>query len=197
MKKHIIGLTLFSFIVSAAAIVYAVFNVPEIVQVAAQRYVVAERTHCKMKRAVDNSQADSPVVTQAVFDLKTKQLNWELVAPLSSDSKIAVSFSDADSKIALHFFVKNKNGTRYLNSVLTPSFATPENFVIKSSGSYEWLDNLDSYENLYVTAESTSWKKFHDKTVQPKFNAEKATSVLLYSGEQGYLTEKYFRDAKE
>lgn len=197
MKKHIIGLTLFSFIVSAAAIVYAVFNVPKIVPVAPMRFVVAERTHCKMKRAANHSQVDLPVVTQAVFDLKTKQLNWELAAPLSSGSNTSIDFSGAGSKIALHFFVKNKNGTRYLNSVLAPGLATSENLVIKGSGSYEWLDNLNSYENLYVTAESTSWKKFQDKTVQPEFDAEKATSVLLYSGEQGYLTEKYFKDAQE
>lgn len=198
MKKHIIGLTLFSVIVSAAAIVYAVFNVPKIVSIAPMHYIVAERTHCKMKRAANRSAVDSPAVTQAVFNLKTKQLNWEFTAPSSdADSKISIDFSDASSKIALHFFVKNKNGTRYLNSVLTPGLAASENDVIKASGSYEWLDNLDSYENLYVTAEYTTWEKFQDKAVQPKFDSEKATSVLLYSGEQGYSTEKYFRDAKE
>ena len=190
MKKHIFGLAIFSIIVSAAAIVYAVFNVPKIVSIAPTHYIVTERTHCKMKRAANRSAVDSPAVTQAVFDLKTKQLSWEFTAPSSNaDSEISIDFSDASSRIALHFFVKNKNGTRYLNSVLTPGFAASENLVIKASRSYEWLDNLDSYENLYVTAEYTTWKKFQDKAVQPEFDAEKATSVLLYSGEQNYVTE--------
>ena len=180
MKKHIIGLALFSFIVSAAAIVYAIFNVPEIASVAATQYIVAERTHCKMKRAANRSTVDAPMVTQAVFDLKTKQLNWELAAPQRSGSTIA-----------LHFFVKDANGTRYLNSAFAPQMGF-ENGGIKATNSYEWLDRLESYENLYIVPELASWNKYQKR--QPKFDAEKATSVLLYSGEQGDLTEKYFKE---
>ena len=185
MKKHIIGLTLFSVIVSAAAVVFAVFNVPEIVSVSVPQYVLAERTHCKMRQSANRSKIDSLMVTQAVLDLKTKQINWEL------------STSSANPGIALHFFVKNRNGTRYVNSELLPVIYRNEDVPMNGTSSYEWLDNLGSYENLYVAAEYTTWKKFQDKTVQPKFDAEKATSVLLYSGEQGYVTEKYFRDAQE
>lgn len=177
--KHIIGLTLFSFIVSATAVVYAFFNVPEIVPVSevtlnpSARYVPAERTHCKMRDGLDRSTVNSLTVTQAIFDLKTKQLNWEVIT----------SAADADSIIALHFFVKNKNGTRYLNSTVAPISMKNENVTLKGTSSPEWLGNLGSYENLYVTAEHTTWKKLQDKTVQPKFDADKATPVLLYSGE--------------
>lgn len=196
MKKHIIGLTLFSGIVTMTAVAYALFNVPEIVPVAAPQYVSAEGTHCKMRRNADYSNVEALVVTQAVFDLKTKQINWELAIPSTGSN---------DTRIALHFFVKDKNGTRYLNSVLAP-LAAYENGVMKATSSYEWLDNLSSYESLYVMADYVSGREARgyisfetlgNRRLQPKFNAEKATSVLLYSGEQGYLTEKYFRDAKE
>lgn len=183
MKKHIIGLALFSFIVITAGFVYSMFSVARVeeVFVVTNSETYSPTKSCwKMKRDSKQSSVGDIKVKQAVFDLKTKQLNWELAAPLREGSSIA-----------LHFFVKNADGTRYLNSALAPQTGF-ENGVIKATSSYEWLDRLESYENLYVVPELTTWSEFQKR--QPKFNAEKATSVLLYSGEQGYLTEKYFRE---
>ncbi len=183
MKKHIIGFTLFSIIVGTAAFVYAMFNVVNVEEVFAPAYTPTyQGKSCwKMKRDLKESNVGSPVIRQAVLDLRTKQLNWELTAP------------QTNSKIALHFFVKDEDGTRYINSVIAPESGF-ENGVIKATSSYLWLDNLDSYENLYVIAEFTSWSNYKNKNNQPKFDPAKATSVLLYSGEQGYLTEKFFRE---
>lgn len=183
MKKHIIGFTLFSIIVGTAAFIYAMFNVVKVEEVFTPAYTPTyQRNSCwKMKRELKETSVASPVVRQAVLDLKTKQLNWELAAPLSN------------SQIALHFFVKDENGTRYINSAFVPKSGF-ENGVNKATSSYQWLDNLDSYENLYVTAEFTTWSDYQNRRLQPKFDAGRATSVLLYSGEQGYVTEKYFKE---
>ena len=183
MKKHIIGFTIFSIIVGTAAFIYAMFNIVNVEEVFTPAYTPAyQGKSCwKMKQDLKESNVDSPVVRQAVLDLKTKQLNWELAAPQTK------------SKIALHFFIKDENGTRYINSALAPESGF-ENGVIKATSSYLWLDNLDSYKNLYVVAEFTSWSNYQNKNNPPKFDSGRATSVLLYSGEQGYLTEKFFRE---
>ncbi len=122
-----------------------------------------------MKQELKESSVSELTVRQAVFNLKTKQLNWEIAAP------------PVKSKIALHFFVKDGKGTRYVNSVLVPTKGGSVNGIINATNSYEWLNRFASYENLYVLAEFTSSDEF--KKRQPKFDAEKATSVLLYLGE--------------
>ena len=183
MKKHVIGFTLFSIIVGTAAFIYAMFNIVNVEEVFAPAYTPTYQTKScwKTKRDFKESSVGAPVVRQAVLDLRTKQLNWELAAP------------QTNSIIALHFFVKDKSGARYINSALAPESGF-ENGVIKATSSYRWLDNLDSYENLYVIAEFTSRSNYQNKNNPPKFDSAKATSVLLYSGEQGYLTEKFFRE---
>ncbi len=176
--KHIIGLALFSFIVSAAAVVYALFNVPEIVPVyeivLTPQYVPAQRTHCKMKK---NTKINSIEVRQAVLDLQTKQFNWELSAP------------DVDEPIALHFFSKDNRGTRYIASEqVADTFS--RNGVLRFSDSYEWLNKRKSYENLYVIAQFASEAEnysenyqVYDNKFQPKFDAAKATAVTVDYGE--------------
>ncbi len=69
MKKHIVGLAIFSFIVSAAAIVYAIFNVPEVIPVSVvpQSDSLSKPTACwNTKRKLNESKIDSPTITQAV-----------------------------------------------------------------------------------------------------------------------------------
>ncbi len=185
MKKHIFGLAFFSFIVGATAIIYSMFNFVNVEEVFVSPQTSTRATSCwKMKRESRESKFASPIIKQAVFDLKTKQLNWELATPKT----------DSNLKIALHFFVKDdKTGARYINSALVPVSSNPEG-TINGTSSFQWLDNLQSYENLYVIAEYISLDKFKSKSYQPKFDAGKAASVLLYSGEQGYLSEKYFRE---
>lgn len=162
MKKHILGLAIFSFIVGAAAIVYAVFNVPETllasqvipVLVVPHNDSMEKPTSCwNMRRGSKESNLDQPVIKQAIFNLKTKQFSWELAAP------------NADLPIALHLFVKDEKGTRFVDSFLAVD-------------SFEWADELDSYANLYVIAERAPTSKF-DKKHPPKFDANKATAVLL------------------
>ncbi len=177
MKKHIFGLALFSFIVSASAIVYAFFNVPEIVQVSevftTPQYISTERTYCDKKKKVKNN---SIQVKQAVLDLQTQQFNWELATP------------ERNELIDLHFFSKEANGTRYITTEqINNKFAY--NGVLKISDSYRWLNKRASYENLYVVAQfdsdatnySENYQVYGNK-FQPKFDATQATAVTVDFG---------------
>lgn len=170
MKKHIIGLAFFSFIVSAAAVIYAIFNIPQITPVyeivSTPQYIPAERTHCKLRSRANRFSLE---IKQAVYDVRTRQFNWELTA------------SPSTSRIALHFFIRDANGTRYLNSIFAPQ-ASFENGAIKAASSSRWLDRLESYENTYVIPEYTSGNEFDDKNYQPNFDAARAMPVTIYYG---------------
>lgn len=177
MKKHIFGLALFSFIVSATVVVYAIFNVPEIVRVyevvSIPQYVETERTYCNKREKV---KINSIEIKQAVLGLQTKQFNWELATP------------DGNKLIALHFFSKDASGTRYITSEqINNKFS--HNGVLKFSDSYSWLNKRNSYKNLYVIAQLDSEGVYHYENYQaygngfqPKFDAAKATAVTLDYG---------------
>jgi len=179
MKKHIIGLTLFSFIVSAAAIVYAIFNVSaipvvsEVIVDSSPQYVPAERTHCKMRR---ESKVNSIEIRQAVFNTQTKQISWELATP------------DVDEPVELLFFLKDGEGTRFIASErINNKFSY--NGVLRYSSSYDWLNKRQSPANLYVMARFESEMKNYTENFQvygnkfqPKFDAAKATAVTVDYG---------------
>ncbi|HXH69648.1 MAG TPA: hypothetical protein VNI60_04790 [Pyrinomonadaceae bacterium] len=169
MIKHYFGFALFSFIVGTTAVVYAIFNVVNVNEVTVPNYsTYSPAKSCwKMKRESRGSNLSAPTIKQAIFNLKTKQLSWELSAP------------ETNSNIALHFFVKDENGTRYINSMVKQAFRH-EYGTTKAVSSYLWLDNLESYENLYVIAEPVSSGAYIDKNFQPKFDQSKAVAVLVY-----------------
>ncbi len=171
MKKHIIGLALFSFIVSAAAIVYAVFNVPKIIPVPAPQYNATNSpTSCwKMKRDRKESKTDLIEVKQAVFDLQTKQLYWELAKPKTEPWYL------------LHIFIRNENGTKYVSSKSCITSSELKNKELKCKSSLR-LDGFDSYENLYVIAEYTPTSKVFNKDSEPNFDINKATAVTIDYG---------------
>ncbi len=179
MKKHILGLGLFSFIVSIAAVVYALFPVPEIIPVSEVITVSAPQYNakrsCRMK--VKENKVSLIEVRQAVLDLQTKQFNWELATP------------DIDEPIALHFFSNDDKGTRYIASEqINNKFS--HNGILKFSNSYSWLNKRKSYENLYVIAqfdsEAVNYSKnyqVYGNKFQPKFDAAKATAVTVNYGD--------------
>ena len=138
MKKHIIGLAIFSFIVSAAAIIYAIFNIPEIipvyevVSVPAPQYIPTERTHCKLRL---KSKINLIEVRQAVFNWRTKQFNWELATP------------DVNEPIDLLFFSKDEQGARFITAERINN-AYSRNGILRFSSSYDWQNKFSSFENL-------------------------------------------------
>lgn len=171
MKKHFFGFAVFSLIVGTSAFVYSMFNVGSVEKVytSVDYSNYAQKNSCwKMKRELNKANAGLPTVKQAIFNLETKQLKWELDA------------AEVNTPIALNFFVKDEYGMRYVNSALVPRIAYRDGSAIRATSSYDWLDNLGSYKNLYVTAEPISSGTFENKNFPIEFDASKATAVLLY-----------------
>lgn len=187
MKKHLFGFALFSLIVGTAAFVYAIFNVVRVDEVPAPSYyqTYSPSTSCwKMKKDLRQSNFDSPKVSQAVFNTRTEQVSLNLELP------------EISAPIVLHFFVKDAKGARYIASeqVLVAGRGKLEGKMdmqadgayrfgeIKITGSYSSLDNLNSFENLYLIAESVSVSQTRNNNFQPEFDAAKAIPVLIDSG---------------
>ena len=167
MKKHILGLALFSFIVSAAAIVYAVLNFNEIIPVSeinsTPQYIPSERTRCKMKR---QSKTNSIEITQAVYNARTKHSNLELA--VSRDVRA----------IALHFFSKNNNDSQYIKTVQLEGGGDYRNVSIDFEA-FDWLNKRASRGNFFVIAESTNEYLYIDSENQPKFDSQKAVAITV------------------
>ncbi len=168
MKKHILGFALFSFIVAAAAFVYKSFNSV----VTEETYNSNYSTRCKRLKLPPETSAknmDVPFVRQAVLDTQTKILHWKLYTP------------KMDAAIKLHFFVKDENAIRYISSA--PGIRSAlKGGELNFESSWMWMDNLDSYEDLYVVAEAVSPSEIYYKKIEPKFDAGKATAISLYWG---------------
>lgn len=180
MKQHLIGLTLFSFIVGTAAVIYAVFNVPEIQPVheivSTPPAIPAERTYCNMKKL---SPFKSLEIKQAVLDADTKEFNWELAVP------------QRDEMIELLFFVKDGKGTRFLANEKVHSRSARKG-VLRFQNSYPWLNSRKSYENLYVIARFESDAVNYEENFEvkgnrfePRFDAAQATAVTVNFGQTG------------
>ena len=180
MKKHIIGLALFSIIVGTAIFIYGMFNVVNVeeevfVMTNTQTYPTT-KSCWKMKQESRESNLNKLMVRQAVFDLQSKQFNWELATP------------NTNEPIALHFFSKDGSGTHYITSEqINNKFS--HNGNLRYSSSYNWLNKRQSYENLYVIAQfesdavnySENYQVYGNK-FQPKFDASKATAVTINYG---------------
>jgi hypothetical protein len=170
MKKHILGILLFSLIVGSAGFIYGYFGLIY------KSVIKSENCRFRINESDTGGSGSSgyrPILRQVVLDLKTKQINWEF-----SDKNLKTS-------IALHFYTVDSNGSKYLK---TEYVRSTNDFT----SSYLWLDNLKSYENLYVIA--VEYPNTHRSMASiPAFDLRKATSVLLYSGKQDYLGEKYLK----
>ena len=169
MKKHIIGFTLFSIIVGTAAFIYAMFNIVSVEEVFTPAYTPTyQGKSCwKMNRDLKDT-VDSPTITQAVFNLKTKKFSWNL------------STVETDSPILLHFFVNDGKGTRYIGS--DPAKNLVSDGELNFSRSYTNLNKINSQTNLYLIAEMNAPSSFH-KNRQVEFDAGKAVAVTVDYGE--------------
>ena len=182
MKKHVFGLLIFGLIVSAAAIVYAVFNVSEIIPVFEMVSVSDQQdsapTSCwRMNRGSNQSKTNSIEIRQAVLNLSNKQFNSELAVPARNEP------------IALHFFAQSGKDVRYITSeIVENDYSTGG--TLKFSNIYGWMGHLKSLENLYVIAQFKSDAENYKENYQvtgnkfhPKFDAAKAVPVTLDYGE--------------
>ncbi len=196
MKKHIIGVIIFSFIVGTSAFVAAFFyqtlksEQPQEVD-SSNVYVTSEPyTHsCWKGNRNYETKSVSPKVTQAILDRQARTLETELFIQI--DEK-----SSKNIKPVLHFFVKDGNSTRYLATYKLPGetmdvtknhdmseiYDTSDKKMIKAEWnitlSLEMLGNINSYENLYVVPEIVSnVNSYRDYT--PVFDELNATPVTV------------------
>jgi hypothetical protein len=187
MKKHIAGFVLFSFILVSAAFIANIAR--NLFRQSETTYVKVVKTYPQTKYGIEETEArigkidkNSPRVTQAFFNLTTKQVNLELLFRNMPDF-------DDDNRLVLKFnyFRNNGRGVSFIHSEtvrLLPESVSVSYEGGKSSasivGSYQWLDNLGSYESIYVTAEiAESYSS--DKTIL-KFDADFAKEIVLFSG---------------
>jgi hypothetical protein len=154
MKRHIFGLAIFSFIVGAALISYRLFYVPD-----------NPPLSCWIVKSVQQNSNDGVTIKQAIFNVNTEVLTFEPTA-------------NGNLPIELHFFTKNGNDTHYVGSFY--SLKSLKTNGVRSC--IKCLENLESYENLYVMAENTSWTEHQNDLRHPKFDVNKATSILLDYG---------------
>lgn len=184
MKKHIAGFILFCFIVAAIAFASKVLDYftanPKIeycplVNQPPEIKTVAGETKANFG-AIDKR---SPVIRQAFFNLESRQVSLEMLFP-----EDAVS-SDKPT-VKLSYFRNNSSGLRFIASEsvkLTYASFDFENNKASAfvNGSYAWLHNLDTYDNLYVIAEIVSPNSYVKKT-PPVFDPAFAAEVVLFYG---------------
>ncbi len=151
MKKHIIGLALFSFIVSVAAVGYRIFYVTEYLSLS-----------CWTVKSIQKESSDTVIIKQAVYNLNSEVFNFEPDA-------------NSNSPIELHFFAKDGNNTRYVGSFYSLQSVTTN----KVRSCFKCLENIKLYENLYVQAEHTSWDRHINDPRYSNFDMKKATPILL------------------
>lgn len=183
MKKHLLGFAIFSLIVGTAAFVAALAR--EVPQPAKQFTYEVSKTSCwknvrqdsEIRQSTDYGQA-SVKITQAVLNEKTRKLdtNFFIQRETPSTQKVRVKLTFVNS-------LPNENGnwddavrTEYV--ILSPNFNVDNNGTQLMISSYQWLGDLNSGENLYVTAEVVNGRSNDLETVPRKINFNDFTPIL-------------------
>ena len=182
MKKNIIGLAVFSLIVGIAVIIESAFFVPEqsdyLAVAVNKEYLPAKETSCRRIRRrisetseMQNRQSEKLSIKQAVLNLHTKQIDWEMTVPHNNPLFV------------LHFFVKDDQGTRYIASEVGPGMFgnDADTSKMEFTSSYLWLDTLGAYQNLYVVPEQLSFSEYRSSDFSPEFDKNTAVPILLYA----------------
>lgn len=178
MKQNIFGAILFSVIVGTAVYISAsLVTLPNPWEV--KRNFSNREISCEMPEPVTKRELAKVKVNQAVLNPKTNQLNTSLTVERfnSSTGHLGVTY---------HFFVKEGAATQYLSSetvVIEPNFNEENKANHEIISSYNWLDNFDTKNNLYVIAES-SYNGFSRRSSIPRFDESIAAPVLLMNGKK-------------
>ena len=183
MKKHVAGLVLFCFVVGSAAFIAEALDILTDRRVRPGlgdevRYPDVRMPVQEMKSyPVDKKLT---VVRQAVINTASKELKVEL---LFNDDFVAAG---QKSCVRLNYFQNDKNGLRFLTSETFFFFRkpTPDENKGKTAfvtSAYKWLNQLDSYENLYVTVESIG-VDYDLKNASAPFDAESAKEITVEWG---------------
>ena len=176
MKKHVFGLLIFGFIVSAAVVSYAVLNVSDVkeVFVVTNSETYPEVKSCwRMNKQSKDSNNNSVKINQAVFNLQSKEFSWELATP------------ETNAPIALHFFSKDGKETHYITTD-SISGSIARNGLLRFNTTYQWMTKCKTLDNLYVTADFNLQYGHYGNNFQPEFDAANATAVTVNHGDLNY-----------
>lgn len=152
---------LFCLIFLSAAFVYKNLNRAEI---------KSNSGYANSRRCIETTAQQgkpTPFVSQAVLDVQKQIFYWEL----SEQNNLGT--------IKLNFFVKARNGTRYVSSSPLIQSGLQSG---KLSFESRLIDKLHSDENLYVTAEVVSNSELHRNGSELDCSAGKGTPVTISWG---------------
>ncbi len=173
MKKHIAGLVIFSFIIVAAAIAHAIFNVSKAIPISviSQNDSISKPTACwNMKRKSNESNTDSPTITQAVYNVKTRKLSWKL------------SSLKAEKPTVIRLFSVDEKGAKQIDSFYAEELLGFEkvNFSLETN---HILSKVSSETNLYLIAD-TKWNQVltDEARGQNEFDSTKGFPVTIDYG---------------
>lgn len=180
MTKHVAGFILFSFIVGVTGVIAFIFaEIPQPEKTVEFKVTrVESKTRCaKSGYASDENSNASVKVVQAVFNERTKLLDTDLFIKRENASTKTIN-------VALHYFVKDLKGARYLeteNYYFKPDFDSRNEATLAiPSRSYHWLNDMTSQENLYVIVDLSRQANY--KKYQPDFDESKATGIISLKG---------------
>jgi hypothetical protein len=180
MNQNVFGVILFSFIVGTAIFASEFFVTLPTLPAVYERPATTAKNHYSCSRQSRVVYRDAPAelasvkVTQAYLNQRTNQLNTDFLIKRENPNTQSVG-------ISLHLFVKNGRTTQYLATEtinVKPDFDADGKANHDVLSSFQWLDDLENRDNLYVIAES-SVNFRQSKTPEPKFDSTNATPVLL------------------
>jgi hypothetical protein len=166
MKKHIIGLALFSIIVGMAAFIYAVFNVVNVEEVFTPAYTPNyQGTSCwKMNRDLKESKLSSPLIRQATVSAESGLFIFE------------IGCVENLKQVNLYFYEKNEGNTNLL-AIEKIDLKSSVNCKNNSSlyKNFAWAKEVNRASNIYVIARASN----QENISSTNFEESLATPVLI------------------
>ena len=166
MTKHIAGLILFSFIVGTSVFISAVTSTERVADVKVNYRVFKKKKKKKRRRHRCRPHRRDVDLTldKAVFSRQTGLLStsFQELAP-----------SGVSGIVELHFFSKDRYGTRFLK---TESIGYVD-LESRYSEPLDWLKRIDDSQNIYVSA--TINERPSRWGIPPRFDSSKAVRLSI------------------
>ena len=178
MKNHFIGLLIFSFIISASAMVaFWLAPLPQIAPVETFEKTAPRFEGyggCKRKRRKPRDAGNASV--------KILQANLsEFTHKLTTNFDIRRADGETETVgINLNFYIKDGSQTKFLKREtvwLSPAFGSNDEATHQLLSSFEWLNRIGDKENLYIIPEIVNG--FESNQIPTEFDANQATAVTI------------------
>lgn len=155
MKKHILGIAIFSLIIGVSVFVYGFFV-----------YNTKMKSKVSAISEYKENVSEQPTISQASLNFKLKKLD------------IKFEHENFDKPIRLHIYKNDAKNISYLNTFYIRNSSDLYNLTKLTDYYYGWLFNESENNNYYVIAEYESNSTFFENK-PPMFREHKAHSVLV------------------